>query len=94
MVHLILLQEVGIPLASLILTILGGVVTLSGFLIRDAYLSLKENIKLLENNQKKHEDEDIIKHASFETKLNDTNIKILQEINAISLKLAEFKNNS
>ena len=94
MIDMVLLQTVGMPAATWVSIGLMIIIGLAGFLIRDAYTTLKDHIKNIEKIQADHAMNDIKVHAEFETKLNDTNIKILQEISAISLKLAEFKRDS
>lgn len=96
------MEEVGIPIASWIGVALMIIVGLAGFLLKDAYFTLKKDrtegddklkadIVDLKKDFDAHILEVKLKHAEIDKKLNETSLQILIEINAVRLKLAEFK---
>ena len=88
---LVLLENIGMPAASWLGISIAMIVAISGFLIRDAYATVKSEIKDLKKALEDHEEEDKLIHSDFDKNLSDTNTTILKEINAVLVKLAEFK---
>jgi len=87
---MILLQEV-MPAASWVSIGLTAILAIMGTLIMVAYNNLKEGIKANDEALKHHAEQDRLKHAEIDKQLNETSLQILVEINAVRVKLAEFK---
>ena len=88
---MILLQEVGMPAASWVSIGLTALLAIMGTLIMVAYNNLKDGIKVNDEALKQHAEQDRLKHAEIDKQLNETSLQILVEINAVRVKLAEFK---